>query len=248
MRASSRSGKVGVLLIHGFTATPECLESLAAPLKKDGFVVGAPLLAGHGTTVQDLAQTTWEQWYDGVVQAFEALARRVDEVCVAGLSLGGLLALKLAEERKVRRLALLATPVFFKGILMNKILPFVGNSFLKTIYRYQPKFFGPAINDPAGRKAFKNYSMMPIPSIMEIMKLQEVVRPCLKEVKAPTLILHAVHDTTSPYENMPYLEKHLGSKTIKTVTLERSNHVLTLDYDKDLVAREVVRFFGGGVR
>lgn len=177
--------------------------------------------------------------------SYDGLVEKVDSVCVAGLSLGGLLALKLATERRVRRLALLATPVVFKGFVMETVLPMVGNSFLKEFYRYQPKFLGPAIHDPEGRKAFKSYTKMPIRSIMEIIRLQKDVRPRLKSITAPTLIVHAPRDTTAPYENMVYLKEHLGSKTVKTVTLKKSNHVLTLDYEKDIVAREAVSFFGG---
>ena len=80
---------------------------------------------------------------------------------------------------------------------------------------------------------------------MEILQLQEDVIPRLPQVTAPTLIIHSPHDSTAPYENMAYLKEHLGSKVIKTVTLEKSDHVLTLDYEKNLVAREVVNFFGG---
>lgn len=237
----------GALLIHGFTATPECLQSLADPLKKAGFIVEAPLLAGHGTTARELSKTTWEDWYESVKVAFQSLQKKTDSVCVAGISLGGLLSLMLASEFPVRRLALLATPAIFKGFLTETVLPLVGNSFLNLLYQYQPKWGGPAINDPVSRAAFKSYTKMPVKSIMEIVKVQKEVQTRLAGINIPTLIIHSPHDTTAPYESMAYLKEHLGSKTIKTVTLERSNHVITMDYEKDLVAREVTQFFGGSL-
>src|SRR3990167_10894570 len=145
----------GVLAIHGFTATPECLESLTTPLRKKGFDVAAPLLAGHGSTARNLAHTTWQDWYEGVASEFRSLQETCDEVSVVGLSLGGLLSLKLASEFPVRRLALLATPVFLSGFMAKKVLPLLGNTFLKHIYPYQPKLAGPAINDPVGKAQFK---------------------------------------------------------------------------------------------
>jgi len=232
-----------VLALHGFTATPECLESLVIPLREAGFSVEAPLLAGHGTSAFDLEKTSWQDWYRGVVEAYLRLKKKTDEIYVVGLSLGGLLSLKLATEYPVRKLALLATPIFFKGFVMEKILPLIGGGPLRHLYRYQPKFLGPAIRDPEGKKKFKSYFLMPVASVLEIIRLQETVRPLLASVHAPALIIHAVHDTTAPYESLAYLKDHLGSATIRTVTLEQSNHVLTLDYEKDLVAREVVTFF-----
>lgn len=234
---------LGALLIHGFTATPECLESLKRPLLQAGFAVETPLLAGHGTSARELRKMTWRDWYDSVLPAYRSLQKKTDGVCVAGLSLGGLVALKLAEEFEVRRLALLATPILFQGFMMNRLLPLIAGSFLKYLYPYQPKFLGPAINDPEGKRAFKSYKLMPVESVMQIVRFQEDVRPKLGLVKAPTLIVHSPRDNTAPYESVAVLEKNLGSKTVKTVTLETSNHVLTLDYEKDLVARKVVRFF-----
>jgi carboxylesterase len=233
----------GVLLIHGFTATPECLDSLRRPLEEAGFLVEAPLLAGHGTSASDLRKTHWRDWYDSILPAYRSLEKKSDSVCVVGLSLGGLLALRLAEEQRVQRLALLAVPIFFKGFVMTRILPLLATTPIRHFYPYQPKFLGPAINDPEGRRAFKAYKLMPVASIMEIVRLQDDIRPRLPRIKAPTLIIHSKKDNTAPYESMAFLENRLGSKTIRTVTLERSNHVLTLDYDKDRVAQEVVRFF-----
>lgn len=234
----------GALLIHGFTATPECMDSLKTPLEEAGFIVEVPLLPGHGTNVRELARTTWKDWYEGVLRAYRALQKKADAIGVAGQSLGGLLGLRLASEVLVKGLALLATPVLFTNLLTTKILPFVGGTPLRHVYPYQPKWLGPAINDPVGRKAFKSYGAMPVASLMEIIRLQSEVRDRLVHVTAPTLILHAVHDNTAPYASVAYLEEHLGAKTVRTITLEKSNHVLTMDYEKDLVAREIVEFFG----
>lgn len=235
----------GALLLHGFTATPECMESLAAPLEEAGFLVKAPLLPGHGTHWKDLLQIRWEDWYEAVSESFQELQREADPVCVAGLSLGGLLGLMLASQFPVHRLALLATPVFFKGFLSRMILPIIARTPLKDIYRYQRKWLGAAITDPWGKRHFKSYDEMPIASIWEIVRLQKTIRQRLPKITVPTLILHSPHDITAPYENMAFLEKQLGSKIIQTVSLERSNHVLTMDYEKNLVAKEVVDFFGG---
>ncbi|OVE81236.1 hypothetical protein BVY03_04295, partial [bacterium K02(2017)] len=89
---------VGVLLIHGFTATPDCMRYLANHLNSLGFSVSAPLLAGHGTTKENLAKTNWQDWYESCHQIFRKMQQDYSHIFVAGLSLGGLLALKLAQD------------------------------------------------------------------------------------------------------------------------------------------------------
>ena len=90
-------GPVGVLLCHGFTGSPQTLRTWAEYVAGQGFSVSLPRLPGHGTTWQDLARTGWQDWYAEVDAAFGVLARRCEQTFVFGLSMGGCLALRLAE-------------------------------------------------------------------------------------------------------------------------------------------------------
>lgn len=91
-------GNVGVLLIHGFTASPTQLRLVGNFLYDRGLTVVAPLLPGHGTTVSDLSQQRWQNWTQHVGLAFADLKSRCTTVFVAGISLGSLLALHIAAE------------------------------------------------------------------------------------------------------------------------------------------------------
>ena len=99
---------VGVLLCHGFTGSPQTLRPWAEYLAGQDLTVSLPRLPGHGTTWQDLARTGGRDWYTEVDVAFTALASRCEQAFVFGLSMGGCLALRLAEVHgsKVRGLVL----------------------------------------------------------------------------------------------------------------------------------------------
>ena len=90
-------GQVGVLLCHGFTSTPQSLRPWAEFLARAGMTVTLPRLPGHGTTWQEMSHTRWEDWYAELERAFVALRGTSAEVFVMGLSLGGCMALRLAE-------------------------------------------------------------------------------------------------------------------------------------------------------
>ena len=92
-RTTRPSGAVGLLALHGFTGNPSSMRGLAETVAAAGFHVELPRLPGHGTTVEDMMTTTWSDWTAAVAQAYADLAERADQIVVAGLSMGGALAL-----------------------------------------------------------------------------------------------------------------------------------------------------------
>jgi carboxylesterase len=91
----------GVLVLHGFTGNPASMRPIAERCAAAGYSVELPRLAGHGTSVEDLTTTTWEDWLGGAEGAYDALAAHCDQVAVVGLSMGGGLAARVAELRPV---------------------------------------------------------------------------------------------------------------------------------------------------
>src|SRR5579884_3819585 len=93
---SHHGGRVGVLLIHGFTGSPAEMATLAAALAARGYSVEAPLLAGHGADQETLAATSWRAWVASAEAALRELQGRCDAVALVGFSMGGAIALQLA--------------------------------------------------------------------------------------------------------------------------------------------------------
>src|SRR5688572_31852904 len=91
-------GRAGVLLIHGFTASPTQLRLVGNDLHQRGLTVSAPLLPGHGTSIADLSKQRWQNWVGHVELALAGLKTRCSTVFVAGISLGSLLTLYLAAQ------------------------------------------------------------------------------------------------------------------------------------------------------
>ena len=119
-------GRTGVLLVHGFTGTPMSMRPWGEHLAAEGFAVRCPLLPGHGTRWQDCNESSHDQWTTAVGEAFETLAADCDRVFVAGLSMGGTLATRLAEVRPddVAGL-LLVNPALLTQRLDAKLLPMI---------------------------------------------------------------------------------------------------------------------------
>ena len=95
---SADGGPAGVLVIHGFTGNPASMRGLAEALAAAGFTVDLPRLPGHGTKVEDMIPTRFDDWLGAAEEHYAALAARFDQVVVAGLSMGGALTAWLGSE------------------------------------------------------------------------------------------------------------------------------------------------------
>ena len=110
-------GRSAVLLIHGLTGTPAEMRFVGNGLNRAGFTVLGMQLAGHCGDEADLLATGWRDWYASVVDAAARLRDEVDHLFVAGLSMGAVLALKLAIDRprEVDGVGLYGTTFFHDG-------------------------------------------------------------------------------------------------------------------------------------
>lgn len=234
-----------VLVIHGLSGTARTMQPLIDELERAGFAVTAPLLPGHGTTHEDLAEKKWEEWWDTVRAEFERLTAHNGKIFVAGLSMGSLLALKLAEEfpDKVTAIAAIGTPLKLPPFIENIAYYAVKYTPLRYFYKYSKKDIEKTVLDKEGQEYYRNnsYPYMPIASVLELFKLKKIVREDLSKITSPVLVVHGRYDKMAPVENADILKWALLDREI--LILENSAHVVTLDVDRDEASKAVVAFF-----
>ncbi|HTO55734.1 MAG TPA: alpha/beta fold hydrolase [Myxococcota bacterium] len=223
-----------VLCLHGLTGTPYEVRPPAEALAAAGFYCEGPLLPGHGTSPRELARVRWGAWVEAVLAAHDSLAERHDRVYVLGLSLGGLLALRVAEERPVRGVAAFAVP-FDLGWLVARSVPW-----LHRWVRQLPKT--PAILDTEARARHPGYDRMPLAAVHELLLLAGEVRAGLARIQAPVLGIFSRLDPTVPVRNAELLMAGLSAGGHALHWLERSGHVLPVDFERAILAAKVVEF------
>jgi len=235
---------LGCLLVHGFTATPDEMRPLGEALAAAGFPVRGIRLAGHGTDVADLARTGWRDWFASVEAGAARLGRDVSRIAIAGMSLGALLALHFAATRPadIRALVLCGTPIRLGDGRLRWLPALARIPWLARRWATIPKPNGPDIADPAVRAASRSYRAMPLTAVLELLRLQAIVRDEVRRVTQPALLLHGRSDHSVPFQNLELLRSVLASRWVETHVLERSWHVVTLDYDRNEVARLAIDF------
>jgi carboxylesterase len=240
----------GVLCLHGITGTPFEVRPLAEALGRAGCTVEAPMLAGHGTTLADLAATGWPDWLRSAEQALEDVRARVGNrpVALCGFSMGGLLALRLARlyPDRVSALVVMSTPVRLRrfqvmGIRAASRLPL---NFRKLPGVCIPKLNGSDISDPELRHANPGLRAFPLAALNALVDLMDTVRGDLPSIRTPTLVVHGRHDHTVPMEDSLELTGCLGSEVIERLWLDKSFHIVLQDVERGEVIDRALRFLG----
>lgn len=255
-----RGGRAGVLLIHGLTGTPAEMRFVGKGLNRAGFTVHGMQLAGHCGSEADLLKTGWRDWTCSVREGAERLRREVDHLFVAGLSMGSVLALNLAIEKPewVDGLGCYGSTLFYDGWTIPRVarlsfmLPVVCGMGLFKQRRFMESFpYG--IKDERvrmriagamldGQSEIAGLPGNPWPSLAEFHKLVWHVRPRLREVRAPALLMHAADDDIASVRNVRVLERRITGPT-ETVLLADSYHMITVDRERDKVIARSAEFF-----
>src|SRR3989338_2510143 len=108
------NSEIGVLLTHGFEASPDEVKELAQYLSDRNITVLVVRLKGHGTDIKELDNTKWQEWHNDYENGFNELSNKTKKVVVAGHSLGGALALYIAEQKDTAGVVSLAAPIGLK--------------------------------------------------------------------------------------------------------------------------------------
>jgi carboxylesterase len=237
------SGNRAVLLIHGITGTPSEMRYLGEHLNRAGYHVRAPLLPGHGTTIKDLNSTTWRDWFGKAEIDFLTLSAHFEDVFIAGLSMGGLLTLSLMALKagRVKAGAALSTPMIFSDWKARYLLPIADMTGLKYLVPDLPK----SIRDIAakGAKTHVCYDRDSVVATASLISVMKKIRHDLSRVDAPLLIVQSEKDTVVDPRSADIIFEGVSSSVKEKVILEKSFHTITVDVEKDIVAKSVLEFF-----
>ncbi len=220
LRGHGDNSAVGILLIHGFSASPGEVMPLAKTLNGQGFTVYVVRLRGHGTSPYDLQQRTWQDWHDSVQRGYAYLRRITDRQFVGGMSTGGGLALYLSvQEPSVQGVFAVAAPIK----LANRAIH------LAPIVKTVRGFVNSNPNNP-----HTNYLAFPVQALHELLQFIAVYTKTLHAVSVPTLLIQARGDATVRPESAQYIYDELGTAVKTLIWKDVDQHVIVSDAFPDV--------------
>lgn len=218
-----QGGPVGILLIHGLTATVAEVRPLAEVLHQAGYTVSGPLLPGHYTQPEDLNRVRWQDWAATVETAYRNLESQCEQVVVGGESTGAVLSLYLAARHPQIAALLLYAPALQLNLRTLDILRIY---MLSPFVRWVPK------GNMDANDLWQGYPVNPLKGVIQLIKLQRQVHALLHQVHQPTLIVQGRLDTTVHPDVPDIIEREIRSSIREKVWMANSSHCVILDQER----------------
>lgn len=233
---SVRKSSTGVLLLHGFTGSPAAMRPWGHYLAEAGLSVELPVLPGHATNWRELNQTTWHQWYAAAQISYLKLAKECTDVFVAGLSMGGALALRLAQHQPNVTGLILVNPALQAKNKLLKLAPALGKVIPSV----------PAVGNDIAKPEVSEYSYdrTPVNAAASMLDLWLDVKKGLHLVTTPTMIFTSLNDHIVPVSSSTLIYNSIATPPQEKtqIMLENSYHVATLDHDMEHIFENSLNF------
>ncbi|NKB55981.1 MAG: alpha/beta fold hydrolase [Alphaproteobacteria bacterium] len=203
---------LGIVLVHGFLASPAELSAFGHRMASLGHPVIGVRLAGHGTSPWDLRDRTWHDWLDSVRRAYEIMTSVVDRVCLVGFSTGGVLSLRLAAEQPdgLAGVASIAAPIRFRNKNLISVPVIHGANVIaewaSPLEGVKPFVLNKSENPDV------NYRHIPVRGLYELRRVVDDVKKHLADVTCPAAVLQGDNDPIVVPKSAELIVSGLGSK------------------------------------
>ncbi|MBU9722217.1 MULTISPECIES: alpha/beta hydrolase [Bacillaceae] len=224
---------IGCLVLHGFSGTPDEVEAITSHLEKRHWLVYCPTLPGHGSK-DGLKGVTYKHWIYAAEVAAEELLKRCEKVYVIGFSMGGMIASYIASKYPVEKLVLLSTAAFY--INPRQLVQDVAGWVLEGLR-------GELEDDKLYQFYMKKVKETPIIATKEFSIMVRKLRPHLKNVKIPTLIIQGESDgLVPPKKSAEFIYEQIQSKEKRVYYFPKAKHYIWFGEDKEDLLKRIDDF------
>ncbi|WP_284141127.1 MULTISPECIES: alpha/beta fold hydrolase [unclassified Virgibacillus] len=229
-----KAGPRAVLLLHGFTGHSADVRMLGRFLEKKGYTTHAPIYRGHGLPPEELIKANPDEWWEDVLTAYRFLQDEGhNEIAVAGLSLGGVLGLKLAYSEQVKAVIPMCAPMFFD----NEAQLTAGFKLFAKEYKQLEGKEEETIKTEVEALLSDSANMF-----KALGAFIQTVQKQVDTIYTPTFVVQAQKDEMINPESANYIYDHVETDTKQITWYEESGHVITLDKEKDKLHEDIFQF------
>ncbi|GGB35978.1 alpha/beta fold hydrolase [Virgibacillus dakarensis] len=229
-----KAGPRAVLLLHGFTGHSADVRMLGRFLEKQGYTSHAPIYRGHGLPPEELIKANPDEWWEDVQEALQHLRDLGHaEIAVAGLSLGGVLGLKLAYLEKLQAVIPMCAPMFFDNATQ---LTQGFKSFAKEYKQLEGK------NDDTIKQEVADLVENSTDLFKQLGSIIAEVKNNVDTIYTPTFVVQARKDQMINTDSAEFIYDSVEAENKQIKWYEESGHVITLDKEKEKLYQDIYHF------
>lgn len=222
-----KNEKLGCLIIHGFAGSIEQIKSLDKYLNNKDYITSCPKLKGHTGNPNDMKNADYKEWINSAEEALLKLRKKTDKIVIVGFSMGGLIAINLANKYDIKAIITINTPIYYWNLYRVgcNILDDCKNRRTNNIKRYlKAKNASPAI------------------SMLNFLRLLNSTKAKFSDINCPVLILQAKDDDTTKVKSTNYIYDNIKSEEKEIILYEKGGHQVLLSPYKDKIIIDIEKF------
>jgi carboxylesterase len=231
------------LLLHGLGGGAYEMQLLGQYLNHKGWTVEAINYPGHEQASHEMPVSCWQQWYNCVEEAYLKLRGQYSTVSLVGFSTGCILGLHLANFYAVEKLVLLSPYISIKSqwyyLLSPEAYLFSVGKLISQVPRIRKPILDKDLRQHAQSVSFKSFNLSAVRSAIELI---EIVKAELPNIYTPSLIIQSPKDSVVEPKGAVFIHENLGSSNKKIYWLQLSDHIITLDVEREIVFNQVEEF------
>lgn len=222
-----------ILLLHSFTGTIRDVKLLANKLHKIGYACYVPAYEGHGLLLEDLMQYDTDDWLKTAQAGYRFLEeQRYKKISVCGVSLGGILSLKLAETTAVHSIVVMSTPFSKDDAGLEARLTYYGQRMGDLVGLSTEE-----INRQLGM--IEKYRSQ----LQKFKLLVDEVMANLDDITAPISVKYGEQDEPSYATSANYIYEHIQHEDKEIMSYSQSKHLMTQGSGRAEVEHDIIAFF-----
>ncbi|WP_175615843.1 alpha/beta hydrolase [Piscibacillus halophilus] len=227
-------GSQAVLLLHGFTGTTSDVRKLGRYLHKQGYTCHAPLYRGHGVGPDELTETGPVNWWQDALEGYRLLeSKGYENIIVAGVSMGGVFALKMAVELPVKAVVSMCSPMHAKSI----------EDLSQRIYDYAKNFkMIEGKNEDQIKEELLEFKQKPMPFLTDLQQFIIEVSGKLDTITVPTFVIQGLKDDPLYIKSAKSIHDQAKTSHKQIRWYEHSGHIITMGEEREQVFKDVHQF------
>ncbi len=227
--------EIGIILTHGFSSTAQEMHQLGQYLHEQfGYTVLGVLLAGHGTSPADLAQTDMIDWYKSLKESYDFVKQNCTKVILIGHSMGATLSMILAANESVDAIVTMCAPIKVEYFMQDYL--FLVADLLKYFPRRKEEI------ELMEKNNLLNYRVSALKAVEHLLDLMEVAREEIKKVATPILTITAGKDDRVPLYNAEKIHELVKSEIKENDFFSNSPHMILFGPEREQVIERIIQF------